>query len=262
MEVCKHRTSVSRRITVLLLLVTGICFHKANAQHGTQLWCDYVVDYPFANQYLFEMETSYQALLTGDSTWRSIGLTPAFEYSFFNHVDLSLSTPLSYTVQTKGYESFESRVTLEIRYHLTQNRRVNTRAVLKGERRYFLNIAENSWEASSRLRLKGEATISINEATLYHDKLWYAIVDYEEYFVVDKELNERYSNRRRARIGAGYRLSYKHRFELIYTLQASRNEIGEDFTSSDNVIQLRYKMFLNPAKTSSPASNDGTGKAN
>ena len=103
------------------------------------------------------------------------------------------------------------------------------------------------------MRLKGEATISINGPNLFRDKLWYAIIDYEQYFVSDQQLEERYANRRRARIGLGYRLNYMHRFEMIYTLQSARDEISESFISTDNVIQLRYKMFLNPAK---PSSND------
>jgi len=61
-------------------------------------------------------------------------------------------------------------------------------------------------------------------------------------------LNERFANRRRGRIGLGYRLNYKNRFELIYTRQSSRNEIEGNFISNDNVIQLVYKMYLNPAK--------------
>ena len=88
----------------------------------------------------------------------------------------------------------------------------------------------------------------INGPNLFTNKLWYALADYEEFIVLDQQLAERYANRRRARLGLGYRLSYKHRFELSYTLQKSRNEIEGDFKSSDNVIQFKYKMFLNPAK--------------
>ncbi|MBT1699518.1 DUF2490 domain-containing protein [Fulvivirgaceae bacterium PWU4] len=209
------------------------------------------MDYPFANQYLFEMEASYQRLLTNDSTWRSINFTPTLEYQFFNNVDLIFSVPLAYTAQTEDYDSFEARLSFEGRIHLTQNKRVNTRLVLKGEKRYFLNVDEDAWENSTRARVKAEATISINAPDLYRDKLWYAIVDYEEFFVTDQELNERYSNKRRARLGAGYRLDYRNRFELIFTLQSSRNKIHDDFTSTDNVVQLRYKMFFNPSRPAS-----------
>lgn len=77
--------------------------------------------------------------------------------------------------------------------------------------------------------------------------------DYEEFIVVDRQLEERYANRRRARVGFGYRLSYKHRFDLSFTLQNSRNEIDEEFVSNDNVIQFKYKLYLNPpTPTQSP----------
>ena len=104
------------------------------------------------------------------------------------------------------------------------------------------------WDVSNRVRLKGEIWITLNGPNLFTDKLWYTILDYEEFFVVDQELEERFANRRRGRIGLGYRLNYKHRFDLIYTRQTSRDEIDGDFISNDNVIQLRYKMFLNPSK--------------
>ena len=78
--------------------------------------------------------------------------------------------------------------------------------------------------------------------------LWSIFADYEEFIVLDQQLEERFANRRRARIGVGYRLNYKHRFDLGYTRQTSRNEIDDDYTGTDNVIQLKYKMFLNPSK--------------
>ena len=80
------------------------------------------------------------------------------------------------------------------------------------------------------------------------DTLCYLILDSEEFIVLDKQLEERYANRRRARVGVGYRLSYKNRFEFIYTRQTSRNEIDDEFMGTDNVFQVRYKMYLNPSK--------------
>lgn len=245
---CKHQIIV----IINVCIISNFLCTQARAQHDTQLWFDIVVDYPFANQYLFEMETSYQTVLASDSSWYSFSLTPTLDYSAFTRVDFAISTPLSYTVQTTNYNTFESRITLETRVHITQNKRINTSLVLKADERFLLDVKENEWETSTRLRMKAEATISINEPTLYHDKLWYAIVDYEEYFVTDKQLDERYANRRRGRLGAGYRLNYRDRFELIYTLQSSRNEIDDDFIGTDSVIQLRYKRFLNPAKPAAP----------
>jgi hypothetical protein len=229
-----------------------LCVCTTRAQQSTQMWFDFQVSYPFSNQYLFEVETSYQTVLKDDSTWRSMNMTPAFEYQFFPNIDLIARAPLSYTVQAKDHESFESRITLEARWHITQNKRMNTRLVFKAEKRFLQNLEDNTWDKSTRLRLKAEATISINGPNLYTDNLWYAIADFEEFFVTDQQLDERYASKRRARIGAGYRLNYKNRFELIYTLQTSRKELQEEFTSADNVVQLRYKMCLHPATFKQP----------
>jgi hypothetical protein len=246
---CKHQLLTATEINLRICTLSAIFFcTQVQAQRHTQLWFDFLADYPFANQYLFEVEASYQTVLASDSSWYSFGLSPALEYSAFERVDFSISTPLSYTVQSTNYNTFESRITLESRLHITQNKRINTRLALKADERFLYDVTENEWETSTRLRLKAEATISINGPNLYQDKLWYAILDYEEYFVTDEQLEERYANRRRGRLGAGYRLSYRDRFELIYTLQSSRDEIQGDFVSTDSVIQLRYKMFFNPAK--------------
>jgi hypothetical protein len=105
------------------------------------------------------------------------------------------------------------------------------------------------------MRLKAEAWIAINKLNLYQNQLWYAIVDYEGFVVVDEQVNERFANRLRARVGLGYRLDYKNRFEVIYTLQSSRNEIHGDLISNDNVLQLRYKLFLHPSKINKTLDN-------
>jgi hypothetical protein len=235
---------------VWTLCITCLCIYKSGAQQNTQLWLDYQVNYPFAVEYLFQVEASYQTELINDSTWRSANLTPAVEYGHFSSLDLKFYLPLSYTTQTKDYNSFETRPTIEAHLFITQNKRVNTGLLFKVEKRFFFSGEENEWSSSTRVRMKAEATISINERNLYHDNLWYAIVDYEEYVITDRELDERYSNRRRARLGAGYRLNYKNRFEVVYSLQSSRNELEGEFVGTDNVIQLRYKMYLNPAKPS------------
>ena len=228
--------------------------YTAYGQKHTQLWLDYQVRYPFGSNYLFDVEASYQKLLLRDSTWRSINLTPKLEYAVATSFDLRVSLPLAYTAQAKGYNSFEVRPTIEGVYYISQNKRVNTAVSVKIEERVFRNVEGDDWETSERVRLKGAALISINGPNLYQDKLWYAIADYEEFFVTDQDLDERYANRRRARIGAGYRLDYKHRFEALYTLQTSRDEVNDEFTGTDNVIQLRYIMYLNPSKPLNPST--------
>lgn len=235
-----------------MIIVETVSESRAQKQ---QLWLDYQVTYPFAVQHLFEMNTSYQSLLSNVDRWTSFSIEPTYEYLFFTNFDGGITIPTAYTNQTESYNTFGTSVIVYGRFHITQNKRVNTRFLLKMEKRYFCNLEENSWDESGRLRLKAEATVALNGPNIYQDKLWYVMLDYEEFFVVDQQVDERYANRRRARAGIGYRLSYKHRFECSYTLQSSRNHIEEEFTSIDNVLQLKYKMYLNPSKPSASSDN-------
>jgi len=138
------------------------------------------------------------------------------------------------------------------RYFFSQGKRIDTRLVWRYQLRAFKQIEQEDWNVSNQTRIRGEAFISINGPNLFTDKLWYIFLDYEEFIVFDRQLDERFANRRRGRIGVGYRLDYKNRFELSYTLQSSRDEIDGEFISTDNVIQLRYKIYINPTKATTP----------
>jgi hypothetical protein len=231
-------------LLVALLLITRL---HGQAQSDEQLWLDFQVDYP-SYSWLFEVAASYQTLLTQENKWRSLSVTPTVEYVLLTRLDLTAELPLSYTMQEEDTSSFELSPMLGARLHITQNKRINARLFLRYQQRHFHEIEADVWDISNRIRLKGEFWISITGPNLYKDKLWYALIDYEEFFVLDDQLDERYANRRRGRIGLGYRLDYKNRFEIIYTRQSSRNEIEGEFISNDNVIQLVYKMYVNPAK--------------
>ncbi len=235
-------------ITFLLIFI----FFTAYTQQKEQIWLDFQVDYPFANKYLLEAEASYQTILAKDR-WRSINLTSTFEVALLTKFDLMADLPIAFTLQQEGSNSIELSPMLGTRYHITQNKRIDSRLVLRYQQRYFWQVEDRDWDISNRIRLKGELWFSITGPNLFTDKLLYGILDYEEFIVLDKQLDERYANRRRGRIGIGYRLNYKNRFEFIYTLQSSRNEMEGEFISNDNVIQFRYKMFLNPAR---PASSE------
>lgn len=220
---------------------------STQAQSSNQLWLEYQVSYPFGNRYLLENTTTYQTLLKKEGKWRSLSISPTFEYTMLRWIDFVSEIGIGYTQQKEGSNSYEISPIVGARFHITQNKRVNTRILWRYQMRSFRQVEDEDWDVSNRTRIKAEAWITLNGPNLFTDNLWYTFLDYEEFIVLDQQLEERYANRRRARIGIGYRLNYKHRFDLGYTMQSSRNEIEGDFISSDNVIQLKYKMFLNPA---------------
>ncbi|HPM32297.1 MAG TPA: hypothetical protein PLJ60_18330, partial [Chryseolinea sp.] len=135
---------------------------NGRAQQHEQLWLDYQVDYPFANKYLLEVAPSYQTLLSKENKWRSLALSTTFEYILFTRMDLTLEVPFAYTLQKEGTSSWEISPLLGTRLHITQNRRIDTRLVLRYQQRYFKQIEENDWDISNRTRIKGEVLVCIN----------------------------------------------------------------------------------------------------
>lgn len=236
------RCSMSKVWCVVILMAGS---NLVSAQRKEQLWLDYQIDYPFANRFLFEAAASYQTLLSKEDKWRSISLTTTFESLVFNFLDATVDLPISYTLQAEGSNSYDIAPMVGLRFYITQSKRIDTRILVRYQQRYFRQVEENDWDISNRTRLKAEVYVCINGPNLFRDKLWYVALDYEEFIVLDEQLQERYANRRRAKIGLNYRLNYKHRFDISYTLQSSLNEIGGDFISNDNVIQFRYRLFLN-----------------
>jgi len=244
---------MGKRVFSWLIVILFPCMTQA--QQRQQLWLDFQVSYPFANRFLLENTTSYQTVLDKNEKWRSVGISPTFEYSIFTWLDLLLESPMSYTQQTNGVSSFEFTPITGGRFYITQGRRIDTRVLCRYQVRAFRQLEEDNWQVSNRTRLRGEIYACVNGPNLFTDKLWYLFADYEEFFVLDQQVDERFANRRRARLGVGYRLSYKHRFDVSYTLQASRNELEGEFTGTDQVLQFKYKLYLNPQHQPLEVSN-------
>lgn len=230
-----------------ILTVWQLFSCPASAQTGSQLWLEWQISYPFANRYLVENTLGYQTLLSGGEKWRSLNISPAFEMVLTPKIELTSEAPLGWTRQNDSRTSFEVSPIVGARFHITQGKRIDTRILMRVQSRNVHHIESDVWEHKGRFRLKGEVWFSITGPNLFTDKLLYATIDYEEFIVVDEQVNERYANLRRVRAGLGYRLNYMHRLDLYYTWQYSRDEITGNFDQIDSVIQLKYKMFLNPA---------------
>lgn len=230
-----------------LFVVSFFSWFGATGQVGQQLWLELQTSYPFANKYLAENTVAYQSLMSGGEKWRSFSLSPTFEYVLTPRIELTFEVPLGWTRQNNTRSSFECSPLAGARFHLTQGKRIDTRILTRVQSRNVHQIESDVWEHLTRFRLKGEAWVSITGPNLFTDKLLYGFLDYEEFIIVDQQVQERYAYLRRARVGLGYRFNYAHRLDLSYTWQESRNAIGTEFSQIDSVIDLKYKLYFNPA---------------
>ena len=224
------------------------------AQTNEQVWFEYMLNVPLANSFNVENAFTHSTLL-GQPKWRALDYNGTVEYSLGPHVDLIGSALVSYTVQNESYNTLELRPMLGAKIYFTPNKRIQTRLLLRLEQRNFKNLDTKEWEMVMRPRVRGEVVIPINKKTYFEDNLWYAIAD-AEWLFVNTDVEERFANRFRLRVGAGYRLNYSLRFEVLYMNQQSKNGIDELFSSSDNIIRIRLKHFLRKTK---PSKAGGVG---
>jgi hypothetical protein len=241
----------------IILVVAAVAFSsRAAAQDDVteQLWFEYMLEYPFANSFNLENSFTYSTLL-GEPKWRAFDYSPSLEWSITQHIDLIGQAVFSYTAQTESYNTFEVRPILGTKLYFTPNRRIQTRLLIRMEQRNFKNLDDGEWTHTFRPRIRAEIIAPINRKTIYEDKMWYGIVDGEALFTND-DINERFANKFRLRLGVGYRLSYGYRFEFIFMSQDSRTGTDEDLTTSDNIFRFRVKHYLRKKK---PTEASGVG---
>ena len=238
-------------------MIFGLLPRVLNAQSATeQLWLEYMLNYSFANSYNLENAFKYSTAFN-DPKWQAFEFTPTLDYSLTGHVDISFATAIEFTDQTESYSTFEVKPVLGTRIHITPNRRIMTRALIRLEQRNIQNLDTKDWDNVWRPRFRTEILIPINKKSYFEDKLWYGILDAEWFLSVDEDVDERFANRFRLRMGIGYRLSYSSRFEFIYMIQNSKNAIEDTFYTTDNIFRFRYKHYLRkhkPSKMSGPGN--------
>lgn len=231
------------------------CCYPLHAQDKNgQTWVEYMLNYPFANSFNLENAVTYSTLLESPR-WYAFDYTPSLEWSVTSHIDVIGQVVFSYTKQNDSYNTFELRPVIGSRIHITPNKRILTRVLLRLEQRNFKNLETKEWDQVYRPRIRFESIIPISHNSYYTDKLWYGLLDAEWLFVTD-DVAERFANRFRVRAGVGYRLNYNFRFEILYMNQQSRDETEDGFVSSDNIIRFRIKHYVNKAK---PSKTSGTG---
>lgn len=242
-----------------LWLVLLCLFHMQGASQtpNTQLWLDGILGRSFASYYMAECEFSYQTLLSDQGHWESLNASPSLEMSPTGHWSFLAGLPLSYTIQQEGYNTFELRAQFGAKYNFTPFERVQVRLNARYEYRQLGNVDADEVQRSQRTRLRAEVVVPIDVRSYDSDSMWYALADAETFITMDQDVDERFANRNRFRIGIGRKFSYNWRAEAIYALQRSRDAISDAEYSTDNIIRLRIKYYFTP-RTRSTAQGDNT----
>ena len=218
----------------------------SDAQAIDQLWFEYSPSYSFASEYKLGMRGSYRTNLE-DPRWRSIEVRLMPEKKLNSHFDLLGSLQFLDTKQYKELTSLEIRPTVGVRWHFLPGKRIASGAMARIE---FRNVYKNEaevWTRTVRPRLRLFASMPLNEQSMSPDRVFYATSFVEFFFQNDDDIQERFSNRLWIRLGLGYKLNKKLKFELLYNRQDSKNTYGDNFEdlTKENIILFAVRHKLN-----------------
>lgn len=231
----------------------------AHAQTNLQLWGNLTFNWVTSERVTYELDLEAKTLLVdadGKPDWRNLDVTPNVEFSPRRWLDLVVDTTIGRTKQTDDVDTTEVTPRLGARFHLFSRalrhhprerapaRRLVVRDLVRFEaRNFYYTGSDVSYSYSSRFRNRLEFLVPINKERLTDDGARYLLADWE-WFVPLSDQDERFANKQRIRAGLGYRHSFAWRFEALYMWTRSRNTIEDDFTTSDNIIDIRVKRVF------------------
>ncbi len=251
----RMRSAFVRVAVSTMVFMIAVVFPGRSQSSNNQVWVEYMLNYPFANSWNVELAATYSTLLE-EPRWRSFDVAVTPEYALSPRVDLMGAVLYNRTVQYDALSSTEIREMLGTRIHITPYNRIMTRLLLRIEQRNMFYQETGTEEQSLRGRIRLETVSALNRKTMYEgDKLWYLIADVEAFLAIDQQVNERFANRYRLRVGPGFRLNYNWRFEFLYTMQESYNTLAGDFSTTDNLFRFRVKHYLRKSKPSQAVGN-------
>jgi hypothetical protein len=230
-----------------------------SAQTTLQLWGNLTFNWVKSDRLVYELDFEPKALLNppeGEPDWRNLDVTPNVEFSPRGWLDIVLDTTIGRTMQSDDVDSIEVTPRLGLRFHLfsreqlfrvveqAPRRRIVVRDLLRVEsRNFFYSGGDVESESTVRFRNRLEFLAPLNKARITDDGARYLLADWEWFIPID-DPEERFANRQRIRTGIGYRRSFEWRFELLYIWTRSRDTVNDQFSTNENIIDIRVKRIF------------------
>jgi hypothetical protein len=244
-----------------LLLFAGSAREARGQQESpagvsTQIWANFTSGWTKSERLYLELDVEPKIQVTSGEQWRNLDLTPLVEYYPSRWLDLEGEATVGRTRQRDGLDTWELTPRVGARLHfvsqavrqLSHERlpltRFDVSTLVRLEWRNFFysdgRPSEHAWRARARL----ESKLAINHRKLADDRTLYAIGDVEYYEPFGADVEERFVNKVRTRLGLGFRLTRKTRFDLLYIRDWNRSAPGASTAQDAQIVDARLKLLF------------------
>jgi len=226
----------------------------------TQIWAKMTLGFPTQNPKWFnELDFKPKVQVSGPERWAGTTIDARAFYRPLHWLDLIGDVSVDYTAQSNDLQIFSIVPRIGAAFHILSNiretgfvgeqvKRLGLSTLLRLEYRnswYSGSADDETYESSWRFRLRGAMRLGLNRADRSMPHTWYLFADAEAFVNLGEPIEETFNSRWGVRIGPGYRLNRGWRFELLYVFDQTRNTLEDNFTRSNNAIDLRAGYNFN-----------------
>ncbi len=245
---------------VLLILLGGPSIGQAQDEEASgaarQAWANLTLGKTVNEKTYLEFDIEPKIQVTSGEEWHNVDFTPLLEYYPSAWIDLTAEATVGVTRQHDGLDTLEATPRIGARFHFFEHgvrgtklerlplRRLGVSTLVRLEWRNFYYSDDRSDGHEWRGRLRLESKLALNRAELGADKTLYAIADVEYYAPLSDDIDERYVNKLRLRLGLGYRISPTTRLELLYIRDWNRESSAASSQLDTEALDLRVKLFF------------------
>ena len=221
-----------------------------------QAWANLTMGWYRTEKVYLELDLEPKVLVSGESQWRNLDVTPAFEYYPSSWIDLTGETTIGSTLQTDGLRTNELTVRAGVRTYLLKHMRdrlrhenkpigrVSVASLFRLEVRNFWYSDDTQSQHSFRFRARLESKAPINHEDLTADRTFYVLADAEAFVPIGSGVEERFANKYRLRVGLGYRINARQRVDLLYLRDWVRNTIEDSPHPTIQAFDVRYRVVF------------------
>lgn len=239
-----------------MLLLALVALPASADDLETQAWANLTMGWYRTEKVYLELDLEPKALVSGHPRWRNLDVTPAFEYYPSSWIDLTAEATIGSTLQTDDLRTDELTVRAGVRTYLLRHvrdtlrhenaplGRISVASLFRVEARNFWYSDDTESQHSFRFRARLESKAPINHADLTADRTFYVLGDVEAFVPIGHEVEERFANKYRLRVGLGYRINARQRVDLLYLRDWVRHTREDTPQATAQAFDVRYRVVF------------------
>jgi len=208
---------------------------------NNQLWADYYEYWDIKPNWQFYGDAGARTVLEKWS-WFMVFGRPSIRWKKYKLWEVHGGIGMFYTINVDEVNTFEIRPWQGFRVNWPTFRPIKFNHYFRLEERF--NFLTDHWDLEFNLRVRYRFGLKALIYTFTNENNIFLPAWIEIFGNIGQQITEKFSNRTRFAIGAGYKMNKQWTFELHFVSQFSRTGGNDEFKTSDRLLQIKVRRFL------------------